>query len=526
MNHLSAMPGSDVSQVQQHGRDVKSFYHLSRCSLADRACNGTACFVARHLNPHRWAEAKEQNPRVYCLGQCYAGPAIANGNTHRPNIQVRSREGIVLGRLANGGARTLAGYRTQGGYRAFEKMLSLAPDDIIRAIEASGLRGRGGAGFPTGRKWRAVARAQGSPRPIPLPIGWGEGGRRPGEGHPCEKFIIANADEGDAGAYIDRFLLEDDPFALIEGMTIAACAVGATRGWIYLRSEYPAARPILENALTEARHAGLLGKNVLGAGRSFDIEVHVGGGSYLCGEETALIRSLEGKRPEAMARPPYATEHGLFGRPTVINNIETLANVPWIVEHGSENYRFLGFSKSRGTKVVSLNSLFRRPGLYEIEFGVTVRHIVEELGGGLRDGAKFKGVISGGPLAGIIPPHLLDTPFGFEELRAIGASVGHGGIVAFDEHTSIAALLQHVFAFGAYESCGKCTPCRLGSRRVERVFTDIVTDGAANYWDAQECEKIIAALKWTSLCGLGTGLAEFAESALRHYGKELERCWR
>jgi NADH:ubiquinone oxidoreductase subunit F (NADH-binding) len=227
-----------------------------------------------------------------------------------------------------------------------------------------------------------------------------------------------------------------------------------------------------------------------------------------------------------MARPPYATEFGLFGKPTVVNNVETLVNIPWIVEHGGEDYRLLGFSKSRGTKVVSLNSLFRRPGLYEVEFGVSIRHIVEDLGGGLRDDAKIKGVIIGGPLAGIVPPHLFDTPFGFEELRAIGASVGHGGVLAFDNHTSITALLQHVFAFAADESCGKCTPCRLGSRRVEQVLADILENGATNYWDEKNCEQIIAALKLTSLCGLGTGLAEFAESALRHYGKELELCLR
>jgi NADH:ubiquinone oxidoreductase subunit F (NADH-binding) len=246
----------------------------------------------------------------------------------------------------------------------------------------------------------------------------------------------------------------------------------------------------------------------------------------VCGEETALIRSIEGKRPDVMARPPYATEHGLFGKPTVMNNVETLVSVPWIIEHGAGNFRFLGFSKSRGTKVVSLHSLFRRPGLYEVEFGVSVRHIVEELGGGLRDDAKLKGVIIGGPLAGIIPPHLLDTPFGFEELRAIGASVGHGGVIALDNHTSIVALLHHVFAFGAYESCGKCTPCRVGSRRVEEVLADILENGATDYWDEKDCEQIIAALKLTSLCGLGIGLAEFAESALRHYGKELELCLR
>ncbi len=282
----------------------------------------------------------------------------------------------------------------------------------------------------------------------------------------------------------------------------------------------------MKDAITEARRAGLLGERILGHDLSFDIQVFIGHGSYVCGEETALLNSLEGRRPEVRARPPYPTEHGLWSRPTLVNNVETFVSVPWITQRGGEAYRALGFSESRGTKAVSLNSLFNRPGLYEIEFGVSVRHIVEQLGGGLRDGAKLKGVIIGGPLAGIIPPHLLDTPFGFEELHAIGASVGHGGIIAFDEHTSIAALMHHVFSFGAYESCGKCTPCRLGSRHVEQVLADVLRNGAVNYWDEKECEKIISALKLTSLCGLGTGLAEFAESALRHYGKELELCLR
>ena len=238
-------------------------------------------------------------------------------------------------------------------------------EEIIEAVEISGLRGRGGAGFPTGRKWRAVAQ-QATP----------------------EKFVVANADEGDAGAYIDRFLIEDDPHALIEGMMLAGYAVGARKGWIYLRNEYPRAEEVLRNAIDEARaRPDFSAQRVLGRDFAFDIDLVIGHGSYVCGEETALLRSIEGRRPEVMARPPYPTEHGLFGKPTLINNVETLVNVPWIVAHGGEAYRALGFSQSRGTKVVSLNSLFVRPGLYEIEFGVTVRQIVEELGGGLRGGA-------------------------------------------------------------------------------------------------------------------------------------------
>lgn len=482
------------------GPDVASFYHLSGGSLSGKICNGTACFIARHRNPERWTQAEQQAPHVYCLGQCFAAPA-AVGSLTRPDFHSDVRHPIALSRLLNGGARTLTAYRQFGGYRALEIALKQSPDEIIQTLEVSELRGRGGAGYPVGRKWRSAA--------------WQDA---------PEKFIIANADEGDAGTYLDRFLLEDDPHAVIEGMLIAAHAVGATRGWVYLRSEYPAALPILEAAVSGARGAGLLGPDALGAGRSFDVAIHVGGGSYVCGEETAQIRSLEGRRPEVMAGPPYGTERGLFGRPTVMNNVETLVNVPYIVERGGTSYRAFGFSRSRGTKVVSLNSLFRRPGLYEVEFGVSLRHLVEDLGGGLTNGATLKGVIMGGPLAGIIPPHLLDTLLGFQELRAIGASVGHGGLITFDAHTSIVELLQHVFAFAAHESCGKCTPCRRGSRRVEQILAERLRTGAAQPWEEQGCAKIVTALKLTSLCGLGIGLAEFAESAVRHYGKELDLC--
>lgn len=479
------------------GPEVNSFYHLRECDLTHRACDGTACFVARN-SQHDTHPSNVS--RIYCLGRCFESPATGLSNT-RPQIQVDAPEAIVLSRLVKGGARTFEAYRRSGGYKAFEKALSQSSSSVIDMVVQSGLRGRGGAGFPTGKKWRAAAQQPAAP-----------------------KFLIANADEGDAGAYIDRFLLEDDPHALIEGMLIAAHAVGASRGWIYLRHEYPAAKIALEAALAEARSAGVLGAKILGTSLQFELEVFVGHGSYVCGEETAMIRSLEGLRPEAMARPPYATQSGLFGRPTVTNNIETFTSLPWIIEHGGEAYHALGFSQSAGTKVVSLNSLFRRPGLYEVEFGVPVRHIVEDLGGGLRSGT-LKGVMIGGPLAGIVPPHLLDTSFGFEELSAIGAGVGHGGVIAFDENTSIAALVQHVFSFGAYESCGKCTPCRLGAHRVTEGFEQLLAGHPRPaLWEA-EWREIVTALKWTSLCGHGIGLGAFAESVLHYYGEELASCF-
>jgi formate dehydrogenase iron-sulfur subunit len=368
-------------------------------------------------------------------------------------------------------------------------------------VEVSQLRGRGGAAFPTAQKWRSAA-------------------AQPAD----ERFIIANGDEGDAGAYIDRILMEQDPFAVIEGVTLAAYAVHASRGFIYVRAEYPDADATLRSAVQEALENGFLGSNVLGTEFSFELEVVKGKGSYLCGEETALIRSIEGLRPEAQIRPPFCSERGLFNRPTVINNIETLVNIPWIVLNTGAAYASFGFSKSRGTKVISLNSLFRRPGLYEVEFGIRVRDIVEELGAGLKAGT-LKGVMIGGPLAGLIPEQLFETNFGFEELRAIGASVGHGGVIAFDEHTSIPYLVHQVFKFGAFESCGKCTPCRVGTKRIEAIFRATTDGKRASQEESAEWNQLRTLLKTASLCAHGSGLGEFADSIARLYGKELDACF-
>jgi NADH:ubiquinone oxidoreductase subunit F (NADH-binding) len=487
-------------QGKQASLHTDSFYHLSSGSNGEHFCQGTACFVARHLNPDCWSAAISGQERVYCLGNCFAAPA-SSSDAGRPRMRILSHEPIVLGPLIDGPISSLAASTARGGYRALDQALGRPRAELVSAVELSELRGRGGAGFPTGKKWRAVAEQKGS-----------------------EKYVVANADEGDPGAYIDRILLEEDPHRLIEAMAIAGYAVGATKGYIYLRKEYPRARATLEQALVEARREGFLGEQIVHRDFSFDVELVIGQGSYICGEETALLNSLEGHRPEVRLRPPYPSESGLFGKPTLINNVETLASIPWIVRNGGEAFRRLGFSNSRGSKVLSLNSLFRDPGLYEIEFGMSIRQIVEDLGGGLNTGT-LKGVIIGGPLAGIIPPHLFDTPLGFEELAGIGASVGHGGVIAFDEHTSIADLIHHVFDFGAYESCGKCTPCRLGSRRVERLFQQILKTGHIPARERKECVEIVSALEMASLCGLGTGLAQFAQSALRHYAEELEPCF-
>ena len=485
---------------QYHSPDIQSFYHLSRTDGSTKSCKGLACFVARHRDPVRWLDATSQHRRVYCLGRCYLAPASTFDN-RRPRVEVHSSLPIVLNRIAQGGARSINAYIDAEGYCALKSAIARTPEELIREIEISGLRGRGGAGFPTGKKWRGVM-AETSP----------------------QKFVVANADEGDPGAYIDRFIIEDDPYALLEAMAIAGYAIGAQKGYIYLRAEYPQAEVVIKESIDDARRHGFLGVGVLGSSFTFDIEVVVGQGSYVCGEETALLNSIEGRRPEVRVRPPYPTSRGLWEQPTLVNNVETLANIPWIVNNGGTRYAMSGTPTSRGTKVVSLNSLFNRPGLYEIEFGVPVRHIFEQLGGGLKTGS-LKGLIIGGPLAGIIPPSRLDTPFGFDELHAIGASVGHGGVVAFDHKTSIAELMHHVFDFGAFESCGKCTPCRMGSREIEQICWQILQRGSAPAQRKADLDEVTSALFLTSLCGHGSGLAEFAQSVLRYYEEELQSCF-
>lgn len=469
---------------------VDSFYTLRAGLPAGTACRGTACFVARHRRPGIWEG--DHNPRIHCLGQCFDAPARA-GEGSRPGIWIHSHHGPVLGHLARGGARSLPEYRALGGYQALQMAISGPPQTLINTIDASGLRGRGGAGFPTGRKWHSFADAVSSTE----------------VGH-----IVANGDEGDPGAFVDRFLMEDDPFAVIEGLTLAALATGARHGHLYVRAEYPAAARNLSSALEEARAAGLLGPQILGSGLNFDIQLVHGRGSYACGEETALIRSLEHRRPEVQCRPPHPTQHGFLGHPTLVNNVETLANVPWIVRHGAAAFHGLGIGSSRGTKVLSLNSLFRNPGLHEVEFGTSLREIVEHHGGGLADGSPVQGILLGGPLSGVVFPPDFDTPLGFEELARIGAGVGHGGVIAFDARTSPHELAREVSRFAAEESCGKCTPCRLGAPRLQHLHAQESAGAIPETRSTGEVEALTEALIRTSLCGLGRGLGQFNRSLL------------
>ena len=486
-----------------HDQAVASFYHLGPADavlpemlpdvLTGRCCRGLACFAARQDDPQRWQQACSTAPALYCLGQCYAGPAQAGTDT-RPTAHVFARESVLLANAVRGGVRDLPAYLAQGGGKALRAALQSTPSAILETVAASGLRGRGGAGFPTGRKWRAVADAINK-----------------------TKYIVANADEGDPGAFSDRVLIETDPFRLIEAMLIAAISVGATQGFIYLRREYETAARVLARAIEQARAASWLGSHVLDSAYTFDLELVIGAGSYLCGEETAMLNAIEGRRPEVRLRPPQITECGLFDRPTLVNNVETLCAIPWIIENGGEAYRQLGTADNAGTKLLSLNSLFVKPGVYEVEFGISVREIIDVLGGGLRRG-HLKGVMIGGPLAGIIPPPLFDTPLTHEALHAIGCAVGHGGVIAFADDTSIAEIVAEVFRFGATESCDKCTPCHLGTQEISQAFN------TGKPMTAQRWRDLVDALAATSLCGHGRGLAEFALAIETHYGEELCAC--
>ena len=474
------------------GPEVASFYHLHNVSLEHKLCRGLACFAGRARNAERWQAALAQDPPIECLGKCYMSPSSTE-DTADPVIEAHCDTSIVIDGVADSSKKTLDQY---GGYSGLEKVVAQDPTWFLSEIETAKLRGRGGAGFPAGIKWRAVA-------------------EQPSQ----SKYVVANADEGDHGSYIDRYIMERTPHRLLEALGIACYTTGATKAYIYLRKEYPVAREALMLAIEEARAGGWLGAEINGTSFQYDVEIVIGQGSYVCGEETSLLRSIEHKRPEVMARPPFPTQSGLFGKPTLVNNVETLASVPWIALNGGAAYAAMGTEKSKGTKAVSLNSLFVKPGLYEVEFGTPVREVFESIGGGFKEG-EIKAAIIGGPLVGVLKPDEFDTPVCFDALSSVGASLGHGGIVAFDQSTRMIDLLVHVFAFGAHESCGKCTPCRLGSQKAFKILRDASVNGKSD--KRAELDALIDTIRLASLCGHGTGLGEFAHSVFNKFGEELE----
>lgn len=383
------------------------------------------------------------------------------------------------------------------GYQALARCLTeYTPEQVIQIVADSGLRGRGGGGFPTGRKWALTA-----PNNAP------------------QKYVVCNADEGDPGAFMDRSILEGDPHSVIEAMAIAGYAVGATKGYIYVRAEYPIAVKRLQIAIEQAREYGLLGKNLFNSGFDFDLEVRLGAGAFVCGEETALMTSIEGNRGEPRPRPPYPARKGLFGMPTVENNVETFANVPPIILNGPEWFSSMGTEKSKGTKVFALGGKIKHTGLVEIPMGTTLREIIEEIGGGIPNGKKFKAAQTGGPSGGCIPAELIDTPIDYDNLISIGCMMGSGGLIVMDEDTCMVDIAKFFLEFTVDESCGKCTPCRVGTKRLHEKLEKI-TSGNGTMQDLDELEQLCYYIKENSLCGLGQTAPNPVLSTLRFFKDE------
>ena len=388
-------------------------------------------------------------------------------------------------------------YIAMDGYQALAKCLTeLTPDEVIQIVKDSGLRGRGGGGFPTGLKWSFTAKNNAD-----------------------QKYVVCNADEGDPGAFMDRSVLEGDPHCIVEAMTICGYATGASEGYVYVRAEYPIAVHRLDVAIKEAREAGLLGKNIFNSGFDFDLHIRLGAGAFVCGEETALMTSIEGNRGEPRPRPPYPAVKGLFGKPTTENNVETFANIPQIILHGAEFFNSMGTEKSSGTKVFALGGKINNTGLVEIPMGTTLREIIEDIGGGIPNGKKFKAAQTGGPSGGCIPASLMDTPIDYDNLTAIGCMMGSGGLIVMDEDNCMVDIAKFFLDFTVDESCGKCTPCRIGTKRM-RELLEKITDGKATLEDLDELENLAHYIKDNSLCGLGQTAPNPVLATLRFFKDE------
>ena len=476
-----------------------------------RICTGTACFEAGDADSAQricdglgvgMGEVSDDGSvsvaETVCLGFCHSSPAV------RDNDLIDAGPGVI--------ERVIGGNTVQAAEPPMRSLLpdpvltqpgtwaglrralaELTPEDLLHVeAKAADLRGRGGAAFPAGNKWEFARNA-------------------PGE----QKYIVANGDEGDPGSYIDKYLMEQSPELLLEGLALAGYAVGSDQGFVLVRSEYPQSTIILREAVEQAEAENLLGDNILGSDFSFNVTIVEGAGSYVVGEETALLACLQGLRGTVSARPPFPAERGVYEEPTVVNNIETLCNVPFIAAQGAAAFRNLSPGDSAGSKLVCFNAAFVNPGMVEVPFGLTVRELCEEVAGGLKDGAQIKAVQIGGPLGGILPASLLDTPFDFDPLAEVGCMVGHGSILAFDQTTDMRSLAQHLLRFGAHESCGKCFPCRIGLQRAYELFSD---DEPV---DRESLEELLETLELGSLCAHGSGMPAPIRSLLLHFPDEL-----
>lgn len=484
-------------------------------------CNDPACAMAGaegifKMATQRLTPAGNGHPmvtieRAPCLGLCEHAPALlvrgqpvasgkeftweqlVAGEGRPPHSIVGGDISLLTANCGRGRTTTLAEYEAGGGYAALRKALQSSPQAVIDEVKASGLVGRGGAAFPTGVKWEGTRKASGQP-----------------------KYVVCNADEAEPGTFKDRVLMEDDPHRVLEGLILSAYAVGASKGYFYIRGEYQIPYRIVQGAVEEARAAGYLGENILGSGFSFDVELRRGAGAYICGEETALFESIEGKRGFPRVKPPFPTTHGLFGKPTAINNVETLANVPLILQMGAAEYRKIGTEKSPGPKLFCLSGDVARPGLYEVPFGVTFRHMLYDLAGGMRPGASFKAALFGGAAGAFADETNLDVRLSFEDLRAAGLPLGSGVITVFDETRDLREILLRLTRFFAEESCGKCYPCQIGTQRQFEIMNRIMSGGLQPE-DRQRLLDIGVTMTDSSLCGLGQTAGSAVMSAIRRW---------
>lgn len=523
-----------VAEMEQEAR--------SRYPFRVKVCNSTACQSAGSgITVQAFEEAIERNDLSLdavviptgCMGLCSRGPltrvlrrggddtmyqavdravAVDIVKSHIRNHQAvetnvldtsipffAEQQRIVL---KNGGVINpdrIEEYVAHDGYRALEKALNeMQPLDVVQEMQASGLRGRGGAGYPVGNKWNLLATTPGD-----------------------EKYVIANGDEGDPGAYMDRTVMEDDPHRLIEGIAIAAYATGASKAFIYVRAEYPRAVERLDRAIRVARRNRLLGRKILESDFNLEVEVRIGAGAFVCGEETALMQSIEGKRGTPQLRPPYPTEAGLWGKPTMINNVESLSNVAPIVLNGAEWFSGIGTERSKGTKVFALAGDLENIGLIEVPMGISLRTIVEDMGGGIPGGGTLKAAQTGGPSGGCIPAQFLETPVDYESLRALGSIMGSGGLIVMDDTSSMPEIAKYFMEFSMDESCGKCTPCRAGTVQIHRLL-DHICSRRGSVRDLRHLEQLCATVRDTSLCGLGQSAPNPVLSTLQYFGNEYD----
>jgi NADH:ubiquinone oxidoreductase subunit F (NADH-binding)/NADH:ubiquinone oxidoreductase subunit E len=504
---LSGMPEAAVYGVSTFYDDLL----VHRGARHVRVCTGTACFAAtgddhvREVERTLGLKLGERSPdgatslvETVCLGFCHSSPALRDGDTidAGPEMVDRVRAGACTAAAEPEWRSILPSpvLTEPGEWAGLRRALTeLGPEKLLEQVEQAKVRGRGGAGFPAGTKWRFTKQAA----------------------HP-EKFIVANGDEGDPGSYIDKYLMERSPNLLLEGLALAGFAVGAHHGFVLTRSEYPLSKPALDAAIEQAHADGWLGSDILGSGFDFDVTILEGAGSYVVGEETALLACLQGLRGTVSARPPFPAERGVFNRPTVVNNVETLCNMGFIAAHGAEAYAQLSpDTDTNGSKLVCFNERFVSPTVYEVPFGMSMRELCEDVAGGLRDGRSIKALQIGGPLGGILPASKLDTAFDFDALAAEGCMVGHGSILAFDDQTDMREVATHLLRFGAHESCGKCFPCRIGLKRAHDEFAS----GARV--QRERLEQLLEALELGSLCAHGGGIPAPMRSLLTHFPDEL-----